>query len=129
MRARGIRFCFIFLVGAVFYPLLEVFWRGYTHFSMAILGGLCFFVIYTIHEKYFHFPLFLRGMICAFLVAVFEFICGLIVNIWLSLGVWDYSREYMNLYGQVCLSYFLVWFVLSIACSPFCRFLKKFFKM
>ena len=37
---------------------------------------------------------------------------GVILNIWLKLDIWDYSREPFNLYGQICLFYALIWFLL-----------------
>ena len=44
-----------------------------------------------------------------------EFCAGVILNLWLKLDIWDYSRIPFNLYGQICLPYAAVWFVLSAA--------------
>ena len=38
---------------------------------------------------------------------------GLILNVWLKLDIWDYSRLPGNLWGQVCLKYALLWVVLA----------------
>ena len=35
----------IFLIGGALYNLIEILWRGYTHWSMFIVGGLCFQLI------------------------------------------------------------------------------------
>lgn len=44
---------------------------------------------------------------------VVEFITGLVVNIWLGLGVWDYSNMPFNLLGQICLPFAFAWVALS----------------
>ena len=35
----------LFLAGSGLYPLLEVLWRGYSHASMALAGGVCLLLI------------------------------------------------------------------------------------
>ena len=42
-----------------------------------------------------------------------ELVAGVILNIWLGIGVWDYSHLPLNLWGQICLTYSLIWVVLS----------------
>ena len=37
------RFFLLFFIGGALYGLIEILWRGYTHPSMPVLGGLCFF--------------------------------------------------------------------------------------
>lgn len=32
----------LFLFGGISYCLIEISWRGYTHWTMGIVGGLCF---------------------------------------------------------------------------------------
>ena len=39
-----------FLIGAVGYPALEVLWRGRTHPSMALAGGLGAAMIHRVHQ-------------------------------------------------------------------------------
>lgn len=36
---NGFRYVFVFLLGAVIYNLVEVIFRGYTHWSMSVAGG------------------------------------------------------------------------------------------
>ena len=33
---------FLFLIGGFLYYSIEILWRGFSHWSMFILGGLCF---------------------------------------------------------------------------------------
>ena len=125
MEKREIFICFA--IGGVVYPILEIFWRGYTHFSMAMLGGVCFALIYFINGKFRHCKATFRAFLCACVISALEFFCGVVVNIFLRLDVWDYSREVFNLYGQICLSYCILWYFLSLLCCPVCYFLKKLF--
>ena len=47
-------------------------------------------------------PLWLQALCCAALVTAVELAAGLILNVWLGLGVWDYSNLPGNLLGQIC---------------------------
>jgi uncharacterized membrane protein len=114
-----------FIIGGTLYPALEILWRGYSHFSMTIVGGACFCFIYFIHTKYNHLSVFVRAFLCCGIITTLEFFSGVVLNLLLRLDVWDYSKEIFNLYGQICLSYCLVWYFLSLLCAPLCLFLRK----
>jgi len=43
-----------------------------------------------------------------------ELAAGLILNVWLGLGVWDYSRLPGNILGQICPQYTLAWAALMV---------------
>ncbi len=47
-------------------------------------------------------------------VTAAELACGCVVNLWMGLGVWDYANMPLNLLGQVCLVYTLLWIPLSV---------------
>jgi uncharacterized membrane protein len=47
------------------------------------------------------------------MITVLEFFAGLIVNVWLGLGVWDYSGVPFNIMGQVSLPFVFAWVALS----------------
>lgn len=40
------------MVGGLVYILIELIWRGHTHISMFILGGICFVAIGFINEVF-----------------------------------------------------------------------------
>ena len=44
-----------------------------------------------------------------------EFAAGCVLNLWLGLGVWDYTDMPFNLMGQICLPFSAVWIVVSAA--------------
>lgn len=106
---------FLCLVGGLIYYVIEILWRGHSHWSMAILGGLCFLIIGQINEFYpWGMALTSQMLISALVVSILEFITGLIVNIGLGWGIWDYSQVPYNIYGQICLLYTCFWFFLSL---------------
>ena len=103
------------LIGGSIYVFFELVWRGYRHISMFILGGVCFVIIGLINELFpWDLGLLWQSIIGAFVVTICEFVTGLIVNVWLRLGVWDYSGLPFNIMGQICLPFFFAWIALSI---------------
>ena len=63
-------------------------------------------------------PLWLQALACAILVTIVEFISGLILNVWLGLGIWDYSGLRWNLFGQICPQFAVLWWALCAAFIP-----------
>ena len=59
-------------------------------------------------------PLLWQATVCAVAISAVEFIAGLVLNIWLGLGIWDYSTMPMNIMGQVCPQFMVLWLFLSI---------------
>lgn len=109
----------LFLIGAIGYPLLELLWRGHTHWTMSLAGGICMVLLLTVSRLPLSHPiLWLLG---ALSITAVEFAVGCIVNRWLGWGVWDYSELPLNVWGQISLPFSLVWFVLSIPGIAFCR--------
>jgi uncharacterized membrane protein len=105
----------LFLFGGTAYYFIEILWRGYSHPSIFILGGLCFILIGGINNYYsWEMPLWKQQGTATMIIIVLEFVVGVIVNIWLGLNVWDYSNLTFNLLGQVSLGYSFLWFFLSL---------------
>lgn len=103
---------FIFLLGGAVYICCELIYRGHSHWSMFIMGGLCLLAVGGLNEKCL-FPnwcgLLPQALLGAGIITVLEFICGLIVNVWLKWGIWDYSNVPFNIMGQVCLPFYFIW--------------------
>ena len=103
------------LCGGCVYFLIEMAWRGHSHWTMAVLGGVCFVLIGDINEFIpWNMPLILQGAIGSGIVTALELVSGIILNLWLGLGIWDYSNMPFNLLGQICLPFTLLWVALSI---------------
>ena len=102
------------LIGGTIYVLIELTWRGYSHISMFILGALCFVLLGSINEFFsWELGMIWQMLIGSSIVTTLEFIVGIIVNIWLRLGVWDYSNLPFNFMGQICLPFSIAWTLLS----------------
>ena len=113
----------VFLLGGGIYCCLEVLWRGYSHPSMAALGGLCVMAVYLIDRLCC--GTLLKMLLCGVTITVLEGLGGLLVNILLGLQVWDYSALPLNLCGQVCVWFALLWFLLSYPALWFCRLMRR----
>lgn len=113
MKAQIRSYFALFCAGAVLYPLVEILFRGYTHASMSLLGGICLVAIRWIDLTVPKLRLPWKAMLCAVIITQLELICGLIVNCHLELGVWDYSHLPWNLAGQICPLFSFFWFLLS----------------
>ena len=112
---KFLKYPILFCVGGFVYYMIEIISRGFSHWSMFILGGLCFVIIGSLNEilgrKTTLFPQMLLG---AGIITLLEYITGCIVNIKLGWNVWDYSDKPLNVNGQICLQATLAWFALSL---------------
>ncbi len=103
------------LCGGCVYFLIEMAWRGHSHWTMAVLGGVCFVLIGDINEFIpWNMPLVLQGAIGSGVVTLLELVSGIVLNLWLGLGIWDYSNMPFNFLGQICLPFSLLWVALSV---------------
>lgn len=109
-----IKYIVLFLIGGLLFNLVEFLWRGYSFFEMTIVGGLCFVLIGGINELFpWDMALTSQMLLSAAAITVVELGAGLIFNVWLGLGIWDYSDQCYQFMGQICLLYFNLWFLLS----------------
>lgn len=107
-------FIFILLGGSIYYSI-ELLYRGYSHWTMFLLGGFCYVLIGAINEifpwdMYIEFQAAVGGLI----VTMLEFIFGFILNICLGLNIWDYNDVPFNVMGQVCLPFTFIWMGLAV---------------
>lgn len=104
----------LFGIGGFIYIGLEMLWRGYSHWTMFLLGGLCFTLMGAINNVYTYDMSIIKQMIMSsIIITTLEFITGIVVNIGLGWNVWDYSNLPFNIYGQVCVWFIFLWFILS----------------
>ena len=108
------KYLFLGVIGSIIYMSLEILWRGYTHWTMGVLGGICFICLGLINEILsWETPLTLQMLIGSTIITILEFIAGCIVNLWLGWNVWDYSDLPLNLLGQICLPFSILWYFIS----------------
>ena len=106
---------FLYIIGGLIYLLIEILFRGHTHWTMFIVGGLCFTLIGLLNEcPNLRLSLTYQGILGSIIITTIEFISGIIINIILKWNVWDYSNQPLNLLGQICLPFSLAWIFLAI---------------
>lgn len=111
------KYLFLFLVGGFSYFYIEILFRGYSHFSMIICGGLALILCGLINQlMHFRISIIAQMILSALIITGLEFVTGYIVNMKLHWNVWDYSGMPYNLYGQICLAYSSIWLMLSLVC-------------
>jgi len=109
------KFIFFWLLGGSIYYFFEVIFRGFSHWSMFVLGGLCLaFFYYQGHTLCWKESLIMQTLRCMVFVTAMEFITGIIVNKYWGMEVWDYSEMPFQLFGQICLPFALIFGGLSV---------------
>ncbi len=105
----------LFLIGGFIYVAIELGFRGHSHWTMFLLGGLCFILIGGLNNYIpWEMSIIKQGIIGALIITSLEFIFGLVLNLYLNLGIWDYSNMPFNILGQICLPFSIAWFFLSL---------------
>ncbi len=111
--------------GGTVYFLLEVGYKSLTgHPERISWTMLVLAIVLTIPvercgaELPWSCPLWLQALACAALVSVVELAAGLVLNVWMGLGIWDYSGLTGNLMGQICPQFAAVWWGLCLAFIP-----------
>lgn len=115
-----------FSFGALGYGILELLWRGRTHWSMLIAGGLSFLGLGKVSKKTKNSGLLKIALLGSAVITSIELIFGIIFNVILKKNVWDYSKLPFNLGGQVCARYSVLWGLLSILIVPIAAKIDKF---
>ncbi len=109
------KYAVLLIYGGVIYYFIELIYRGYSHYAMILVGGLCFICIGLLNELYtYKIPLIKQMFISSLIVTVIELIAGVVLNMWLKLDIWDYSTLRFNILGQISLQTSVVWFFLAL---------------
>ena len=104
----------IFIIFGLMYITIELLYRGHTHYSMFIVGGVCGVLVGLINDNTPDMPLLPQCVLGAVIITVIELLTGLFLNVYLGLNVWDYSNQPFNFMGQICPQFCIIWCILSI---------------
>ena len=102
----------LFAIGGAGYVGLELLWRGRSHVSMFLAGGVCFLLLGQLNRVLPRIALPLRGCMGAVVITSVELLTGLLAN--RDYSVWDYRDMPLNFYGQICLPFSALWVPLSL---------------
>ena len=102
----------LFYLGGCAYMGLELLWRGRSHGSMFVAGGLCFLLIGQLNYVRPQLKLPLRAVAGAGIVTMVELAIGLLCN--RNFEVWDYREQAGNFLGQICPVFTILWIPVSV---------------
>ena len=105
---------FMYSAGSVIYAATEVAFRGHTHWTMVITGGICAMLLHLENKRLRKRKLYFRCLIGSATITALEFVVGCLVNRLLNWNVWSYSDRFLNIYGQICPLFSVFWFFLCI---------------
>ena len=109
-----IKYLILGIIGGFTYVIIEMLYRGHSHWSMFIVSAVAFISIGLINEFIsWDMKLWKQMLIGSGIVTVLEFISGYILNIKLGWLIWDYSNVPFNIMGQICLPFSIAWFFIS----------------
>ncbi len=115
----------IFLIGSVFGWIIEVTFtllksHKFINHSALVLGpfniiygfGACLLtaLLYR-YQKKESWKIFMISFIAG---SILEYICSWGMELFLGFTAWDYSNNFLNINGRVCLSYSIMWGLLGI---------------
>ena len=117
----------LFALGGGAYVGLEMLWRGRSHYSMFLAGGLSLLLIGQLNHVRPKLPLFFRAVAGAGIITMLELAAGLVFNA--DYSVWDYRGRWGNWMGHICPLFSLLWIGLAalvlILYDPLENLLKK----
>lgn len=115
MRSQG----GLFAIGGGAYVLLELLYRGRSHWTMFVLGGGCFLALGRLSR----FPVGTRMVLGSAVCTAGELAVGLTFN--RDYRIWDYRALPFNYRGQICLLFSLIWMGLTLPAGALYRLLNR----
>ena len=113
----------LFAAGGGAYIGLELCWRGRSHSSMFLAGGLSLLLIGGLEKAEPKLPLPLRALTGAGIITMVELGTGLVFN--RDHHVWDYRNVPGNYLGQICLPFSLLWVPVSFVAGKLYLWLDR----
>lgn len=122
-----IKWMILFITGGVIYISLELLFRQRSHISMFLLGAVCFVAIGLIDEYFPKIQLIPECIIGGLIITVLELLVGLIFN--KDYSIWDYRNMPLNFKGEICVSFSVLWCLISMVAIELDNYLRKKLKL
>lgn len=110
----------LWVFGGAIYFAAEITWkilRGRPEaisWTMLVLAAIICIPLDLINENLtWDMPLWLQAVLGGLGITAVELVAGLVLNIWLGLGIWDYSHLPLNLWGQISLLWSVLWILVA----------------
>ena len=123
----------LFLSCGFIYCMIEILFRGWSHWSMFVLTGfLGVFCVDSINNTLsFDCDYIVQILISTILCTIEEGISGIILNVWLQLNVWNYSKMTFGtfFFGQCnvlfCFAWMLIISIIIFYCDAYNYYILK----
>ena len=123
----------LFLSCGFIYCMIEILFRGWSHWSMFVLTGfLGVFCVDSINNTLsFDCDYIVQILISTILCTIGEGISGIILNVWLQLNVWDYFKMAFGtfFFGQCnvlfCFAWMLIISIIIFYCDAYNYYILK----
>lgn len=123
----------LFLSCGFIYCMIEILFRGWSHWSMFVLAGfLGVFCIDLVNNVLsFDCDYIVQILISTILCTIGEGISGIILNVWLQLNIWDYSKMAFGtfFFGQCnilfCFAWMLIISIIILYCDSYNYYILK----
>lgn len=123
----------LFLSCGFIYCMIEILFRGWSHWSMFVLTGfLGVFCVDSINNTLsFDCDYIVQILISTILCTIGEGVSGIILNVWLQLNVWDYSKMTFGtfFFGQCnvlfCFAWMLIISIIIFYCDAYNYYILK----
>lgn len=127
MKQKIIPYGSIFIISGLIYIILELIWRGRTHWTMFLCAGLCGLVMANVNNNLLEFDTdFPKQIIVSALCCTgFEFLFGIMFNG--DFSIWDYQGLWGTIHilgDQVNILFFGIWIIISFFSLPFLDWLQ-----
>ena len=103
-----------FLIGGNAYCAVELIYRARTHYSMFFCSGMAVVILLYIYLSNKRLSPIAFALIASAVITLLEFIFGIVFNIMLKMNVWDYSNVPLNILGQICVPFSLIWLAFGL---------------
>ena len=108
-----IKYVVLFVIGGLVYCGIELMWRERTHISSFIMGGTAILIVGGLNEGYdLDMPVWYQMLMSSLFITAMEYVVG--INFNADYHIWDYRELWLNVDGQICLGYSLLWGLLGL---------------
>ena len=117
----------IFNISGIIYILIEIAYRGYSHWTMYLCAGLCGLVLANVNNNLLKFDTDFRIQVAvgALLCTLTEFLFGIAFNG--DFTIWDYRGLWGTIHwlgDQVNILFIGAWALISLFALPFLDWLQ-----
>ena len=108
-----IKYVVLFVIGGLVYCGIELMWRNRTDISSFLMGGTAILVVGGLNEGYdWDMPVWYQMLLSSLFITAMEYVVG--INFNADYHIWDYRELWLNIDGQICLGYSLLWGLLGL---------------